>query len=85
MSIVSAPPMDSPVQDTNGNISAAWTTWIQQAYFVLKSVESAGPTEKRPLKNLWVGMYHFDTTLGIPIYLKTLNPIVWVNASGGQV
>lgn len=50
-----------------------------------------GPTESResvPERN-YVGLCHFDTTLGIPVWLKTKNefptPDVWVDAEGNTV
>jgi hypothetical protein len=41
-----------------------------------------GATADRPIINLQVGQFYFDTTLGIPIWY---NGTVWKNASGTTV
>jgi hypothetical protein len=42
------------------------------------------PTTQRPSSPV-IGQHTFDTTLNIPIWCKSLNPVVWVNASGTAV
>lgn len=42
----------------------------------------SGTTAGRPVTNLGVGQYYFDTTLGLPIWW---NGSIWVNAAGTGV
>ena len=42
------------------------------------------PTAKRPPVPV-IGQHTFDTTLGKPIWCKSLNPVVWVDATGAAV
>lgn len=71
-------------------------TPVYQAYFSsinnwLGPVGTSGSTAQRPTSAgtsnvfLYVGLNYFDTTLGVPIWIKQLNPTVWVNASGTVV
>lgn len=42
----------------------------------------SGTTALRPITNLGVGQYYFDTTLGLPIWW---NGSIWINAAGTGV
>jgi hypothetical protein len=42
----------------------------------------SGPTSERPDRNLQVGQYYFDTTIGRPIWYNGTN---WINAAGTVV
>lgn len=42
------------------------------------------PTSQRPSLPV-IGQHMFDTTLGKPIWCKSLNPVVWVDATGTAV
>lgn len=46
------------------------------------SVPASGITANRPVIELQVGQFYYDTTLGIPIWW---NGTVWKNASGTTV
>lgn len=57
----------------------------QLAQFVLSQAGSlSGPTGNRPASPSYVGQPYFDTTLGFPVYAKTIPPatVVWVDAAG---
>ena len=41
-------------------------------------------TATRPV-NPPIGFHLFDTTIGAPIWVKSLNPTVWVNGAGTVV
>ena len=41
-------------------------------------------TAQRPPKPV-IGQHYFDTSLGVPIWCKSLNPTVWVNGTGTVV
>jgi len=44
--------------------------------------KNVGATASRPTKAPYVGWQYFDTTLGKPIFVKTLSPVAWVDATG---
>jgi len=85
-------PMQQVDYSPNGKFQCVDPKWI--AFFNIlaqigKEDSTSGTTINRPVSSatisLWVGYRYFDTTLGIPIWLKSLNPTVWVNASGASV
>lgn len=45
----------------------------------------SGVTVSRPTTGLYVGLFYFDTTLGKPIWVKTVAGPVWVDATGTTV
>ena len=58
---------------------------VQQTTF---NLSRSGPTASRPTSALagrWVGMPFFDTTLGLVVSLKSVNPDVWVRYDGTPV
>ncbi len=59
--------------------------WFMQVYRLCFSIQESGITANRPIKSLWVGRMYFDTTLGIPIWLKDVATLDWVDASGASV
>ena len=52
------------------------------AFNIAANTPPSGPTTDRPIENLQVGDFYYDTTLGIPIWY---NGTVWKNASGTTV
>jgi hypothetical protein len=66
-------------------IHPAWNAWFSKLYNVAKPLGGSDVTANRPTEGLFVGYPFFDTTLGIPIWVQSLNPTVWVNATGGAV
>jgi hypothetical protein len=68
---------------------------VYQAYFAsignwLGPVGLSGPTSQRPVpstqKFMYIGLMYFDTSLGLPVFVKSLNPtVVWVNGAGVPV
>jgi hypothetical protein len=66
--------------------TSEWAGWFSTAQRILTAASSSGPTTSRPTAGQFVGMPYFDTTLGIPVWLKTPGSSpVWVNASGAPV
>lgn len=59
-----------------------WRQWFARAHRILQSVQSYGTTANRPTTFLWPGRFFFDETLGIPIWVQSVRPTVWVNAAG---
>lgn len=75
----------TPMFDKAGNFTPAWAGWLSQAQQILQDVSNSGTTAQRPTVILYVGKRYFDTTLGVPIFLKSVNPAVWVNGVGTVV
>lgn len=67
------------------HVTPSWNQWFQRAQNVVVAVNASGPTSERPKKVLWVGRPFFDTTLGRPVYVKSVNPAVWVDGTGAVV
>lgn len=81
------PPIpDRLIVDKNGKLLSIWQTWLGNVYSqFLVTVGQNGTTAQRPTTNLWVNQQYFDSTLGKPIWIKSLNPTVWVDATGSSV
>jgi hypothetical protein len=59
--------------------------WLQQLQATVNwNFSATSTTAQRPAKPV-IGQHLFDTSLGIPIWCKSLNPVVWCNASGTAV
>ena len=74
------------VIDSNGFITNEWYSFFNLISQTCYNTVQSGTTANRPNINtpiLWIGMQYFDTTLGYPIYLKSVTPVfVWVNGAG---
>lgn len=62
-----------------------WVAWFSLLSFILQPIGGNGTTAARPTNNLYVGMMYFDTTLGKPVFIKTVSGPVWVDATGSVV
>ncbi len=73
----------------DGAPSLPFIQWLQSIDADDNMIKASGTTANRPAGSmgfpLWVGYYYFDTTLGKPIWLTSLSPTVWVDATGGAV
>lgn len=67
------------------DIPRPWAIWITNLWMLVDSIESQGPTAQRPVKGLFVGRCYYDTTLNKPIWLRSVRPTVWKDASGLSV
>jgi hypothetical protein len=65
-----------------GGVDSKWLQQLQQT--VNWTFNATATTAKRP-SNPIIGQHLFDTTLGVPIWCKSLNPVVWVNGVGTVV
>lgn len=59
-----------------------WAQWFARVGSRIVALEQSGVTANRPTTGLWIGRRYFDTTLGKPVYVKSLNPTVWVDGAG---
>lgn len=71
--------------DAAGNWTPAWAQWLTRTHNSVITIQASGLTIDRPDRLLWVGRFYFDTDLGIPIWLHSINPIVWHDAAGNPV
>lgn len=69
----------------DGKIAGPWKAWLSTANQVLQDISNSGTTAQRPTNFLYIGKPYFDTTLGVPIAVKSLSPTVWVNGVGTPV
>lgn len=77
-------PSGAPFDDA-GNWTPSWMQWLTRTHRAVLSVQQSGTTADRPDQLLWVGRTYYDTTLGKPIWLHAINPIVWHDATGAAV
>lgn len=78
-------PQSAIISDGKGNLTAPFQAWFQSIQKWLAPVGQSGTTAQRPTKNLYIGQSYFDTTLGLSVWVKTLQPTVWVNGAGTPV
>ena len=68
-----------------GGVPAIWLQFfhlLQQQAF---NATLSGTTAQRPnsdFEGRWIGMCYFDSTLGKPVFLKSVGPDVWVDGVG---
>jgi hypothetical protein len=77
--------LPQPPMFQENNFARAWASWFSNAHQVLSDVSNSGTTAQRPSTFMYVGKPYFDTTIGMPINVKSLNPTVWVNGVGTAV
>lgn len=59
-----------------------WRNFFVALFNICNGISMSGTTAQRPTRPLWVGYRYFDTTLGYPIWVQSLSPVVWVDATG---
>jgi hypothetical protein len=80
-----------PFTEGPKNIPAPLYSWFQSIQRWLGPIGQTGVTSARPNSGVYVGLSYFDTTLGYPVFAKSVvssanaQVVVWVNASGGVV
>lgn len=82
-------PLNAELTAKGGAMSGPWRAWFSALFGIVKPIGVSGTTAERPIAApnnvLYVSQGYFDTTLGKPIWIKSLNPTVWVDATGGVV
>ena len=82
---------DPFVRDGAGKILAwrsDWASFFHSAQQTVFLLTRSGPTASRPtsvIDGRWIGMPYYDTTLGLPVFLHSVNPDVWHNGAGAVV
>lgn len=89
MSLISSPP--TTAVDTQGSDlrlsppSEGWRNFLNAVFNICNAVTMSGTTAQRPTSFMFVGRTYFDVTLGLPIWLQSITPTVWVDATGAPV
>ena len=66
-------------------MASDWASFFSMVAVAAYGQTRSGPTTERPtadFKGRYVGMPYFDTTLGLPVFLKHASSSVWVKADG---
>lgn len=71
--------------DKDGYLTNPYTQWVNRVNLIAQSLQQSGTTADRPTSVLWIGRVYYDTTLGKPVWLHSVNPTVWHDASGVPV
>lgn len=85
MSLSPIPTQQPMVLPRAGSLTPPWLAWFTALYLLIKPVGGNGTTANRPVNGLYIGLQYFDSTLGYPVFIKSLNPTVWVNGAGTVV
>lgn len=77
----------SPVVSDTGDLTMPWQMYMSTLDATLSAVRGSSTTANRPVRGVFVGQCHFDTTLGQPIWAKavTAAAVDWVDATGADV
>lgn len=78
-------PSDFAAVNDKGSLTVPWRLWITRVHNLVAAMYMSGPTASRPTKLLWVGRQFWDTDLQKPVYVSSVNPAVWKDASGAVV
>lgn len=82
-------PTDPVLVDTQRRMTPVYQAFFSSIHDWLGPIGMSGSTGDRPINTprnfLYVGQQYFDTTLGKPIFVASLNPTVWVDATGAPV
>lgn len=74
-------PDNSPIAGSE-RATLSWLQWFSRVNAFVNAGRQSGATAGRPIKVLWIGRRYYDTTLGKPVYVRSVNPAVWVDFSG---
>lgn len=84
---MSAPPVRESLNADQ--IPRSWVTWFTEVGNMSATVAQSGATANRPTSDNFVGRTYFDTDLGYPVWISTIDSttkaVTWVNASGATV
>lgn len=74
--------------DDQGKITSIkqdWAGFFSSLQQTVVAVSRSGPTSSRPMSSMdgrFTGQPYFDTTLGLPVFLKSASSNAWVKADG---
>jgi hypothetical protein len=78
--LINHPPTENV--DTPNGPAPSWRNWFVAVWNICSALTLSGTTAQRPTRFLWVGRPYFDTTLGYPVWVQSLTPTVWADATG---
>lgn len=78
-------PSNDRLAEQDGKVSRTWGQWLSRVHDIAISLQQAGPTADRPTKVLWIGRRYYDQTLNKPVWVSSVKPTVWRDATGGVV
>ena len=78
-------PSNTSVVSDDGQTNRQWLQWFDRVHSIAAAQQQSGTTATRPTTRLWVGRQYFDTDLGRVVYVKAVNPVVWVDGAGTTV
>jgi hypothetical protein len=77
------------IVDETRSLTPLYQAFFSSIHDWLGPVGLSGTTAQRPVNTpqnrLYVGQMYFDASLGVPVFVRSLNPTVWVNAAGAVV
>ena len=88
MALINSPPTTA-VDTLNGNQlappSEGWRAFFNAVFTICNALTTSGTTAQRPTTLLWIGRTYFDVTIGLPIWIQSTGPTVWIDAAGTPV
>lgn len=75
-------PSNDPVLASDGKAFRTWMQWFNWIHLTAQAARQSGPTAARPTNLLWIGRQFYDTTLNKPVFVSSVRPVVWRDASG---
>lgn len=82
-------PLGREITQKGGPTTSDWYAWLSALFGIVKPIGTYGTTAQRPIvtpnNQLYISQPYFDTTLGYMVWIKSLNPTVWVNGAGAVV
>jgi len=83
VNFIPPPPTRIPFTEQEG-LPIEWSNWMAKVEEILNHTQATGATANRPAVAPYVGYPFFDTTLGKPIWAKTITATstAWVLADG---
>lgn len=75
-------PSNAAMVDAGGVVTPSWLQVMNRWQDIVSSAQQSGITAQRPTSVLWIGRRYFDSTLGKPVYVKSVRPTVWVDGVG---
>lgn len=75
-------PGDANLIKEDGSTSTVWLNWLSRIHTIVLASTNSGTTAQRPDRFVWVGRRYYDETLNKPVYVSSVNPIVWRDAAG---
>lgn len=86
---INALPPTPYISEKDGRLTSLYQSFMDSVRYWLGPVGGSGSTANRPIESLqnplYISQMFFDTTLGKPIWVKSRNPTVWVDATGAAV